>query len=64
MRELTRAQARRCVLSAQGFGRPHPVKVTMRHVGDVIGRLAEFQIDTITTAARAHYLPVFSRLGA
>ena len=38
-----------------------------RYGGDlqgVINRLAQFQIDSINIVARAHFLPVFSRLGA
>ena len=35
----------------------------MRDVQGVINRLGQFQIDTINIVARAHYLPLFSRLG-
>lgn len=57
------AQARRIALAAQGFGRPRPAAVTMRQVQGVIDRLAQFQIDSINVVARAHYLPLLSRLG-
>jgi uncharacterized protein YcaQ len=61
---LTRAQARRITLAAQGFGRPHPVgPVTMRHLQAVVDRLAQFQIDSINIVTRAHFMPMFSRLG-
>ncbi|SDR91777.1 hypothetical protein SAMN04489812_0307 [Microlunatus soli] len=35
----------------------------MRDVQAVIDRLGQFQIDTINIVARAHYLPLYSRLG-
>lgn len=61
---LTLAQARRVALAAQGFGRPQPTKPTMRDVQATVDRLAQFQIDSINIVARAHYLPLFSRLGS
>ncbi len=60
---LSLAQARRVALAAQGFGRPHPSRPTMRDVQATVDRLAQFQIDSINIVARAHYLPLFSRLG-
>lgn len=35
----------------------------MRDIQAMINRLAQFQIDTINIVARAHYLPLYSRLG-
>jgi len=35
----------------------------MRHVQSVVDRLAQFQIDSINVVTRAHFLPLFSRLG-
>lgn len=61
---LTMAQARRIALAAQGFGVRRPDRpVTMRHVQGQLTRLAQFQIDSINVVERAHYLPLFSRLG-
>src|SRR4051794_35262822 len=61
---LTLAQARRVALAAQGFGadrRERPV--TIRDVQATVNRLAQFQIDSINVVTRAHFTPVFSRLG-
>jgi uncharacterized protein len=61
---LSRASARRIALAAQGFGVPRPDRpVGMRDVQAVINRLAQFQIDSINVVTRAHFMPIFSRLG-
>jgi len=63
---LTVLQARRIALAAQGFTRPRPGvdgAVSSRQVGRVIGRLGFFQIDSVNVLQRAHYLPLYSRLG-
>lgn len=61
---LSLGQARRIALAAQGFGRPAPARPTIRDVQATVDRLAQFQIDSVNIVARAHYLPLFSRLGA
>lgn len=63
---LTVLQARRIALAAQGFTRPRPgvnAAVNARHFGKVIDRLGFFQIDSVNVLTRAHYMPLFSRLG-
>ena len=51
-------------LAAQGFGTVRPDRpVTLRDVTGLARRLGQFQIDSINVVARAHFLPVFSRLG-
>ena len=62
---LTIGQARRVALAAQGFGVARPTRpVTMRDLQATVNRLGQFQIDSINVVTRAHFLPLFSRLGA
>jgi uncharacterized protein YcaQ len=61
---LRKDEARRIALAAQGFGVPKRERpVTMRDVQAVTSRLAQFQIDSINVVTRAHFMPLFSRLG-
>lgn len=64
MLELSAADARRLALAAQGFARPRPGSPDLRSLRGVARRIHVFQLDSITTLMRAHYLPAFSRLGA
>ncbi len=64
---LSAAQARRIALAAQGFGRSRGDDGTgppgARQLLATVGRLGVVQIDSVNVLARAHYLPLFSRLG-
>lgn len=60
---LSPLQARRIALAAQGFTRTAPTEVGRPHVAAVARRLGFFQIDSVNVLQRAHYLPLYSRLG-
>jgi uncharacterized protein YcaQ len=61
---LTVAQARRIAVAAQGFAEPRPRgPVTRAHLRRLISRIQVLQLDSVSVAVRAHYAPVFSRLG-
>ena len=64
MTTLSAAQARRVAVAAQGFHEPAPRgPVTRAHLKRLIARLQVLQLDSVSVAVRAHYAPVFSRLG-
>jgi uncharacterized protein YcaQ len=61
--DLSLAQARRMSLAAQGFASRRPSNPGFKHVRAVATRLQALQIDSVNVLVRAHYLPIFSRLG-
>ncbi len=63
--KLAGGEARRIALAAQGFGAfDRPVAtVDVRHLRKVIDRVQAFQLDSVNVAVRAHYMPLFSRIG-
>jgi uncharacterized protein YcaQ len=61
---LTAAQARRIAVAAQDFSEPKTGgKITRAHLRRLISRIHVLQLDSVSVAVRAHYAPVFSRLG-
>lgn len=62
--KLSLHMARRIALAAQGFADPRPAgPIDRRHLNRVLARLGLLQIDSVSAVVRAHYMPVFSRLG-
>jgi uncharacterized protein YcaQ len=60
---LSRVQARRTALVAQGFRDPRHTVPTMRTFNRTLARTGVLQIDSVNVLARAHYMPLFSRMG-
>ena len=61
---LSVAQARRVTLAAQGFTDRRPGGATdLRHVRRVLRRLHLIQMDSVNVLQRAHFMPLYSRLG-
>jgi uncharacterized protein YcaQ len=61
--KLTRAQARRITIAAQGLASPRPDQPGMRDLTRVVDRIGLLQIDSVNVLTRAQHLPLFSRLG-
>ncbi len=60
---LTNAQARRVALAAQGFlDKPH-AEPTMRTLQRTLERTGVLQVDSVNVLQRAHYMPLYSRMG-
>ncbi|TPI84245.1 winged helix-turn-helix domain-containing protein [Mesorhizobium sp. B2-8-9] len=62
--KISLAMARRVALGAQGFNDPRPSGVPdRRHLARVLSRTGLLQIDSVSAVVRAHYMPLYSRLG-
>jgi uncharacterized protein YcaQ len=60
---LSLAQARRIALAAQGFvDKPHETP-TMRTFQRTLERTGVLQVDSVNVLQRAHYMPLYSRMG-
>ena len=60
---LSLAQARRVALAAQGFAdKPHETP-TMRTFQRTLERTGVLQVDSVNVLQRAHYMPLYSRMG-
>jgi uncharacterized protein YcaQ len=60
---LSRAQARRIALVAQGFRDPRHTVPTMGTFSRTLARTGVLQVDSVNVLQRAHYMPLFSRMG-
>ena len=67
MSDLSRSAARRIALAAQGFGHPRSASPdrspSTRQLLEAIRRLGVLQLDSVNVFSRAHYMPLYSRLG-
>lgn len=61
--EMSLTEARRVFLAAQGFFKPRPAKVGVPAIRGALARTGMLQIDSVNVVVRAHYMPLFSRLG-
>ena len=63
VRVVSRDEARRIALAAQGFERSRPKKVTAAALARTIRQMAVLQLDFVNVLLPAHYLMPYSRLG-
>jgi uncharacterized protein YcaQ len=63
MQSLSAAQARRVALAAQGFLDPRHAVPTMRTFARTLERTGVLQVDSVNVLQRAHYMPLYSRMG-
>ena len=63
MLSLSRAQARRIALAAQGFLDPAHAVPTLRTFQRTLERTGVLQVDSVNVLQRAHYMPLYSRMG-
>jgi uncharacterized protein YcaQ len=62
--KISQKEARRFVLAAQGLAEPRANAATdRRHLKQVLARNGLLQMDSVNVLVRAHYMPLFSRLG-
>ena len=63
MQSLSLAQARRIALAAQGFADKRHAAPTMRTFQRTLARTGVLQVDSVNVLQRAHYMPLYSRMG-
>ncbi|MCY7395839.1 MAG: winged helix DNA-binding domain-containing protein [Nocardioides sp.] len=61
--QLSRPQARRIALAAQGFLDPGHASPTMRTFQRTLERTGVLQVDSVNVLQRAHFMPLYSRMG-
>ncbi|MBM9459307.1 YcaQ family DNA glycosylase [Nocardioides sp. zg-536] len=60
---MSLAQARRIALAAQGFVDPLHARPTLRTFDRTLARVGVLQVDSVNVLQRAHYMPLYSRMG-
>ncbi|KAA1421045.1 winged helix-turn-helix domain-containing protein [Nocardioides humilatus] len=63
MQSLSRAQARRIALAAQGFADKRHEVPTMRTFQRTLERTGVLQVDSVNVLQRAHFMPLYARMG-
>lgn len=63
MQSLSLAQARRVALAAQGFLDPPHATPTLATLSRTVRRTGVLQVDSVNVLQRAHFMPLFSRMG-
>jgi uncharacterized protein YcaQ len=63
METLSKPRARRIALAAQGFLDPDHAVPTLRTFQRTLARTGVLQVDSVNVLQRAHYMPLYSRMG-
>ena len=63
MESLTQLQARRIALAAQGFCDRAHAEPSLRTLERTVARTGVLQVDSVNVLQRAHYMPLYSRMG-
>lgn len=64
MESLSNRQARRIALAAQGFTDRTHATPTLATLQRTLARTGVLQVDSVNVLQRAHYMPLYSRMGA
>ena len=64
MQSLSNLQARRIALAAQGFTDRAHTTPTLATLQRTLGRTGVLQVDSVNVLQRAHFMPLYSRMGA
>ncbi|MBD3945780.1 winged helix-turn-helix domain-containing protein [Nocardioides ganghwensis] len=63
MDQLTQLQARRIALAAQGFTDRAHATPSLKTLDRTVARTGVLQVDSVNVLQRAHYMPLYSRMG-
>lgn len=63
MDQLTKLQARRIALAAQGFTDRAHATPSLKTLDRTVARTGVLQVDSVNVLQRAHYMPLYSRMG-